>query len=353
MLSTVKKYLLREAVLKQGLHIDPLDADAPERGDAWWGPIQRSAFASREMDLFRDGLRFEPGSDIRASVLDDLGQYFGYSADECLQRCLHWEELSREEWLARPRDSVEALTDFYLTTTSWNFDLLWYAYLQSEGYGFPAPVMIARFVRQQRVTEGTHLDFGSGVGVTSQLFRRLGFDSDLADISTPLLEFARFRLDRRTEDVKYIDLNNEHLAVGRYDAITAIDTLVHVPDLAATAKELRAALRPGGWLFANFDVRPKTEENAWHLYDNDLRLRWTVQRAGFEPRGVLDGVIRCYQAVEASGVQDQVHRVRDAVVLRNPARRYTDQVRWPTPSRVRSAARKIRSRLSRADGDST
>src|SRR5205814_1215983 len=48
---------------------------------------------------------------------------------------------------------------------------------------------------------------------------------------------------------------------------------------------LHAALRPGGWLITNFDVRPPSPENAWHLYDDDLNLRAILHRAGFVPAG--------------------------------------------------------------------
>jgi SAM-dependent methyltransferase len=208
---------------------------------------------------------------------------------------------------------------FYKETRSWAFDLLWYAYLQAEGYSYPVSAAIAECLPPPR-PNARHLDFGSGVGATSQLFARLGYETDLADISTSLLAFARFRIERRGERATYIDLNSAALVDARYDVITAIDTLVHVPDVPGTARLLHRALRPGGVLFANFDVRPKSEENAAFLYEDDLPLRWQLHRAGFEPEESLDGMITRYRRVEPAGVAHGLRGLRDAALLRSPAR---------------------------------
>ena len=53
--------------------------------------------------------------------------------------------------------------------------------------------------------------------------------------------------------------------------ITAIDTLAHVPDVAGTARQLHATMRPGGWLFANVDVRSDGAASAWHLQSDARR----------------------------------------------------------------------------------
>jgi hypothetical protein len=102
--------------------------------------------------------------------------------------------------------------------------------------------------------------------------------------------------------------------------ITAIDTLVHVPDLRATARQLHAALRKDGLLFANFDVRPPTPENAWHLYQDDLALYWQLQRVGFEPVLNLDRRVMCYRRVDPQGAAHRLRGIRDTVLLRSPLR---------------------------------
>lgn len=271
------------------------------------------------MGRYRDALRTAPGKEIRESVLDDLSSYFGLPPDECVRRCRDWEQWSVVEWSKRPRETEADLRDFYLTTTSWCFDLLWYAYLQAEGCAYPVSVAITDCLPKAG-TGSRHLDFGSGVGVTAQLFRSLGYEADLADVSTSLLEFARWRLERRGVVARYLDLNLCELEGEAYDVITAIDTLVHVPDVAETVRQLHRAMKPDGILFANFDVRPPTPENAWHLYSDDLPLRWVLQRTGFEPVESLDGMITAYRRVEPSRVAHRLRGVRDLVMLRSPIR---------------------------------
>jgi SAM-dependent methyltransferase len=272
------------------------------------------------MEAYRAGLLIGDSFDVRTSILDDLSTYFELEPAECVRRCIDWERWSVEEWHQSGRDSAEGLASFYQSTRSWAFDLMWYAYLQAECYAYPVGVAIAQSVGPT-ARGARHLDFGSGVGTTSQLFRRLGYETELADISTSLLDFARFRLERRGEQAVYLDLNTARLADNRYDVITAVDTLVHIPDLARTLGLLHRALRPGGYLFANFDVRPPTAENAWHLYSDDLPLRWLLQRTGFEPEESVDGMVTRYRRVEPAGLPHQLRGMRDAVMLRSPLRR--------------------------------
>jgi hypothetical protein len=79
-------------------------------------------------------------------------------------------------------------------------------------------------------------------------------------------------------------------------------------------------------------VRPTAPENAWHLYDDEVALRFTLQRAGFEPeRNLGSGLIR-YRRVGASGLAHAVRGVRDTIILRTP---------------LGSAVRKARRRLRR------
>jgi SAM-dependent methyltransferase len=272
---------------------------------------------------------------VRESVLDDLSTYFGMSPDDCVMACVNWEQWSVAEWASAGRDTSAGLANFYHTTKSWAFDLLWYAYLQAEGYAYPVSVVVADHL-PDCVRGGRHLDFGSGAGTTSQFFSHLGYESELADISTSLLSFAAYRLDRRHEAHRRIDLNRTELESNRYDVITAIDTLVHVPDLEKVAASLHRALRANGILVANFDVRPRTPENAWHLYSDDLPLRWKLQRAGFEPMVNLDRYATLYRKVDTSGLRFKLRRVRDDLLLRGSWRPAYRSLKFRVHTRVAS-----------------
>ncbi|HEX2647440.1 MAG TPA: class I SAM-dependent methyltransferase [Candidatus Dormibacteraeota bacterium] len=304
---------------KQGPHVDPESPTYTAPDPARLPARFREAMSSPEMQLFRETLRLRPDASIREAVLDDLSTYYGLSPAECVERCINWESWSVKEWNARDRSSPEGIADFYATVQSWSFDLLWYAYVQAEGALYPVPVVAARELGSGLVGRRV-LDFGSGVGTTAHFLEALGCQVDLADISTPLLEFARFRLERRNVVASYLNLTQTSLPESEYDVIFAIDTLVHVPDLKAVANQLHRALKPNGLLFANFDTRPPSPENSWHLYAKDLPMRYVVQRAGFEQRARFDGYLTRYEKVSSRGLGHSARGLRDRVLVNTPVR---------------------------------
>jgi 2-polyprenyl-3-methyl-5-hydroxy-6-metoxy-1,4-benzoquinol methylase len=310
-------------------HPDPEAPGYAPPDPAARSPLWRAASTSREMAAYRAALMLPGQPTIRAAILDDLGTRYDLPPDACVERARHWEEWSAREWQDRPRDTREAIADFYNTVQSWSFDLAWYAYLQAEQAVYPTSVVAARVVldrlRGQTAdrVNGTDrlrcLDFGSGAGDLAQLLLALGHGADLADASRPLLEFAQWRLARRGQHPTCIDLNTTALPPRAYDVIFAKDVLVHVPDFAEAVTSLHTALRPGGLLLATFDTRPPSPENAWHLYADDVPLRRTVQDLGFEQEDRLDRFLFIYRRVEPAGLPHLVRRARNAVLL-SPAR---------------------------------
>lgn len=287
----------------------------------------RQAKHGSELQSFRKSLLLPGIADVRSSIVEDLCEYYRCSAQECVERCVNWERWSVEEWHAKDRTAARDIADFYRVTKSWSFDLSWYAYLQAEGWLYPVSVVIARdFIA--RHSGRRHLDFGAGIGATSQFFMRMGFESEMADISTALMEFAQFRLARRGVQIRAIDLNTESLPEDTYDIITAIDTLAHVADPGATVAALHRALRPGGILYANIDARPEAPENAWHLYTDDRAFRYQLQRQGFEPIADLDTFSKAYLRVNPGTSIHRLRGFRDLLLLRNPARAWYRRLRY-------------------------
>jgi len=296
---------------ESGTHIDPATTPRPDPSSR--GPVYAALLASPEMEAFRACLRAGT-EDIRTSVLRELATYHQVSEEEALKRCLHWEEISLQEWRAAedatsaegsPLDpahdrSDDARVAFYRTMQSWSYDLLWYGYLQAEGFADNATVMALRWL-QQRAPGRRHLDFGAGVGLTSQLFISRGWTSTLADLSSTLLDFARWRLERHDVDAEYIDLGIDTLPAGAFDAITAIDTLAHVPDVYETAHQLAESLTVGGYLIANFDIRAAEDITAWHVQADELTARYDLLRAGFRVTDRLGYGLVAYQRIDVTG----------------------------------------------------
>jgi 2-polyprenyl-3-methyl-5-hydroxy-6-metoxy-1,4-benzoquinol methylase len=68
---------------------------------------------------------------------------------------------------------------------------------------------------------------------------RLGWQVTYADVSAPLLQFAKWRVKDRSVAVRVIDLHNERLPEDAFDVICAFNTMAHVKDTLQTLKELR------------------------------------------------------------------------------------------------------------------
>lgn len=165
--------------LRQGAHPDPLDPGYQPPNPETLPDRWRAALTSPEMAVYRASLLLPGQPDVRASILDDLSTYYKLDPDECVRRCVHWEQWSVQEWQERPRDSADGLTDFYNTTESWSFDHIWAAYLQAEGAVYPAAVVAAQTIPKVSRTLRC-LDFGSGVGDMGHLLGALGHEVDLA-----------------------------------------------------------------------------------------------------------------------------------------------------------------------------
>ena len=309
--------------LRQGAHPDPLDPEFQPPDPATLPEPWREALASSEMATYRATLMLPGQPSIRASILDDLSTYYHLDPDECVRRCVKWEQWSVEEWQERPRDSAAGLTDFYNTTESWSFDHIWAAYLQAEGAVYPAAVVAARTIPRATRTLRC-LDFGSGVGDMGHLLGALGHEVDLADVSKTLLAFAQYRLERRGQKAGYVDLNDATLESNTYDVVIAKDVLAHVPDFRATVTMLHRSLRPGGLLLTNFDTRPASPENAWHLYEDDLPLRRTLQDIGFVQLANLSSRLFVFRRVSSDGLTHLIRRAQNAVLLGPLRRAYRD-----------------------------
>jgi 2-polyprenyl-3-methyl-5-hydroxy-6-metoxy-1,4-benzoquinol methylase len=287
------------------------------------------------LDLWRESLLVDGYTDPRESALHELSLYFQITPEEARERCLRWEQDSIAEWEAQPRDTPERLLDFYRTQQSWIFDTVWYHAQQCYEELPPESVMIAE--RLSDVTPGKHLDFGAGPGGTSLFFHRLGWEVSLADISTTLQAFARWRLERRGIAATYYDTANEALPDNTFDLITACDVMVHVPDPRATLTQLHRALKVGGYLVFNVDARPKpSRETQWHLYPYAYPILRPVRSAGFarEPRLEFFHVYR--KVAENSPIRVRAVTLYDAC-------RYNLAV-----ARVGAAVRTIKARLAQS-----
>jgi SAM-dependent methyltransferase len=128
------------------------------------------------------------------------------------------------------------------------------------------------------------LDFGCGPGRDLAAFRALGHEPVGLEGSPTLAAMAREHSACEVLEQDFLKLD---LPAGRFDGIFANASLFHVPgsELARVLGELRAALKPGGVLFAS---NPRGEnEEGWNrgrygAYHDLEAWRAFLVAAGFE-----------------------------------------------------------------------
>ena len=196
-----------------------------------------------------DALILEGHPTLRESLLAELGTYMSCADPaEIEARCARAVAVLKSEWRAKvvpgSRDSIE---QFYDESQNTIYELMWWHTLTEDA----SPLSYVTALHFARHHGGRHyLDFGAGVGSGSILFARHGFDVTLADISSTLLRFSEWRLDRRRLPATYVDLKASELPAGTFDLVTAMDVFEHLVDPVGTVDRLAATLRAGGFLYA-------------------------------------------------------------------------------------------------------
>jgi 2-polyprenyl-3-methyl-5-hydroxy-6-metoxy-1,4-benzoquinol methylase len=200
-------------------------------------------------DTWKAALLLAGYEDLAESILSELGAYMRCQDPvEMKQQCLQAVATLKGEWHTQvnptDRQSVER---YYDKSQGVIYELMWWHTLGDDTSPL-AYVTALQFAQQHACHR--YLDFGAGVGSGGILFARHGFAVTLADISSTMLHFSQWRLDKRQLPATYIDLKTHRLPPQAFDFITAMDVFEHLVDPVETAERLWEALRPGGFLFA-------------------------------------------------------------------------------------------------------
>lgn len=221
---------------------------------------------------WRDALLLDGQSDLAASLVAEIASFTGESPEKVERRCRGAVTAIADEWHAQvtvgDRESVER---YYDQSEGYIYDLMWWHALRDDdsplGY-----VTALDFARRQSCRG--YLDFGSGVGAGALLFARAGFTVALADISSTLLSFSKWRLQQRNVEARFIDLKDQKLPSAAYDFISAMDVFEHLVDPTEALVDLHRALAPGGYLFGRFAA----ENDASHPQHIVLDFAPTMKR---------------------------------------------------------------------------
>jgi SAM-dependent methyltransferase len=200
-------------------------------------------------DIWKQALLLDGHAELQESLLAELGRYVGSSDLAAIrQRCQRAVDTVKGEW---PEEAGagdrQAIEQFYDKSQDMMYELMWWHTLGEDvsplGY-----VTALQFARQKGCRN--HLDFGAGVGAGGILFARHGLTVTLADISTPLQRFSRWRMELRQLPAQYLDLKVSQFPSNAFDIVTAMDVFEHLVDPVRTVEELWEAMKPGGYLFA-------------------------------------------------------------------------------------------------------
>ena len=186
-----------------------------------------------------------PGyADPEESAVTELADTYGIPVDETMARCRSATADSKAHWEAAPRDTPAEIAGFYDTCHAYAFEhMYWHAtFTGGESLVNAAAVELGLRRGARRA-----LDFGGGVGTNALMFARAGFETWHADLSGPLMDFTRGRFERRgLPPPRFVDLRSETLPEARFDLVTVVDVLEHVPDPLEIMSRIARSLAPGG-----------------------------------------------------------------------------------------------------------
>ena len=195
-------------------------------------------------------------SDLRTSLLGEIAAYVGCDVEEVSPLCSGAVPALREEWQRTVDPAKRASIEGFYESRTTIYELMeWHSLRDDNG---PLAYVLGLDIAQQRGVARC-LDFGSGVGSGALLFTKAGIAMTLADVSTTLLEFCRWRLQRGGRAATFIDLKQASLPDASFDMILAMDVFEHLVDPVDAAERLCAALKPGGVLFARIHAEEDLE----------------------------------------------------------------------------------------------
>jgi len=220
--------------------------------------ITREA-AMVEQELLLDGYRqvwiqallLNGESDLTHSILTEIARRRGTKdLISVQQRCQRAVQSLKHAWHEKVQ-TVDAsnVERFYDQTTSFIDELMWWHTLNEDDTPL-AYVVALKFATAYGVRE--ILDFGSGVGSGGILFAKRGFAVTLADVSSVLLDFCKWRFTQRGLVARFIDLKAQDIPKQSLDFITAMDVFEHLTDPVDAVDILDDALKPGGYIFGRF-----------------------------------------------------------------------------------------------------
>jgi 2-polyprenyl-6-hydroxyphenyl methylase/3-demethylubiquinone-9 3-methyltransferase len=110
-----------------------------------------------------------------------------------------------------------------------------------------------KFVSDRVALDGAEaIDVGCGGGILSESLATAGARVTGIDVAPRVLATAKLHLHDSGLDVEYREVTVEDMAAenpGKYDVVTCMEMLEHVPEPASVVNAAASLLRPGGHIF--------------------------------------------------------------------------------------------------------
>jgi len=195
------------------------------------------------------GIRLDAQKDVLTNFLDELEEYSKLPRKEVERLFYHGTEVYAEEWEKKYKDDPEARIKFYDESFTHIFFVMHNSAIRTEN---SSPLLYLYALDwAKRLKAKKYLDYGAGTGSGAAFFSKEGIDTTVADISNRMLDFTKWRFEKRGLKATYFDAKVEQLPEKTFDMITCFHVLQHVEDPVRTMRQLRNALREGGILIVN------------------------------------------------------------------------------------------------------
>ena len=201
--------------------------------------------------------------------------------------------IMKEDWERKPRDSEEAIREYYRTSNIW--------FVNTWNHGVGALLSMAagqrgdlvgwcrKFAETLKTPGARILDYGGGFFKDTWPLATAGYKVDVAEVRGPVTEFLkRFAVLAQLESkLGVVEVDSETPVKDTYHGVVCFETLEHVLRPAALTEHLHQHIRPGG-PFA-FSVTFGAPEHApYHVASNAPLGEWPVWEAilkkiGFTP----------------------------------------------------------------------
>jgi len=181
--------------------------------------------------------------------------------------------IMKQDWNAKPRDSEEAIREYYRTSD------IWFINTFNHGAGALAamaagdrgdlPGWSREFAKGLRMPGGKILDYGGGFFKDSWPLAMSGYKVDVAEVEGPVTKFLKrfLSITGLESRIRVIEVGSETPLRDTYHGVICFETLEHLLHPEKLTEHLYQHLNPGG-LFA-FSVTFGAPEHApYHVASN-------------------------------------------------------------------------------------